>query len=104
MDTSGWIGLVNASDSLHDSATKVYHTKYTEGFSFVTRIGIMLETGNGLSSLSLRLAAAGLKLKLEKSERVEIVEIDKGLYEAGWKLYSERPTKIGELSIASALS
>ena len=53
----------------------------------------MLEVGNGLSSLRLRSSALGLKRKLEKSDRVEILEIDHDLYEAGWMLFAERTDK-----------
>lgn len=94
VDTSGWIGLVNTGDSLHEAATRAYHSKYIEGCLFVTHKGIMLETGNGLSALRLRSSALGLKRKLEKSERVEILEIDHDLYEAGWRLFAERPDKV----------
>jgi uncharacterized protein len=93
VDTSGWIGLVNTSDSLHDSANRAYQSKYIEGCLFVTHLGIMLETGNGLSALRLRSSALGLKRKLEKSERVEILDIDSDLYEAGWELFAKRPDK-----------
>ncbi len=93
VDISGWIGLVNISDSLHESASSSYHSNYVDGCYFVTHSGIMLEMGNSLSSVRLRTSALGLKQKLEKSERVEIVEIDQNLYQAGWNLFSERPDK-----------
>ena len=93
VDTSGWIGLVSTSDYLHESATRIYQAKYVGGNYFVTHRGIMLETGNGLSSLQFRSSALGLRNKLEKSERVEILDINEDLYEAGWKLFSERPDK-----------
>jgi len=93
VDTSCWISLVNTSDSFHDSATRSYNSKYIEGCLFVTHQGIMLEVGNGLSAIRLRSSALGLKRKLEKSERVEILEIDHALYEAGWKLFAERSDK-----------
>lgn len=93
VDTSGWIGLVNSADSLHDSATRLYHSKYVEGCLFVTHSGIMLETGNGLSGLRLRLAGVAWKQKLEKSDRVEIIEIDRAIYEADWRLFGDRPDK-----------
>ncbi len=93
VDTSGWIALVIVSDSLHQEATQIYQSKYTEGCHFITHRGVMLEVGNSCSSLSLRSAAAGLKNKLEKSNRVRVLEIDEELYEAGWKLYAERPDK-----------
>ena len=93
VDTSGWIGLVSTSDYLHESATRIYQAKYVGGNYFVTHRGIMLETGNGLSSLQLRSSALGLRNKLEKSERVEILDINEDLYGAGWNLFSERPDK-----------
>lgn len=93
VDTSCWIGLVNISDSLHVSATSSYRSKYSQGCHFVTHSGIILETGNGLSGRSLRLAAVALRQKLEKSDRVEIVDIDQDIYEAGWRLFGARPDK-----------
>lgn len=93
VDTSCWVGLVNSSDSLHDLATQAYHKNYIQGCHFVTHTGVLLETGNGLSSLRLRQAALSLKRKLEASEIVEIVEIDNDLYEAGWRLFAERLDK-----------
>ncbi len=93
VDTSGWIGLVNISDFLHPAVTQIYQSKYAEGYNFVTHQGILLECGNGLSGLRLRQSAVGLKNKLEKSNRVEIRQVDDELYEAGWKLYASRPDK-----------
>ncbi|MBA2495453.1 MAG: type II toxin-antitoxin system VapC family toxin [Acidobacteria bacterium] len=93
VDTSGWIALVNISDSFHQKATKVYQARYAEGSRFVTHQGIMLEVGNGLSSIRLRPMAIGLKNKLEKSTRYEQISIDEKLYEAGWSLYTERLDK-----------
>ena len=93
VDTSGWIALVNVSDSFHRRATEIYQLKYKEGNRFVTHQGVMLEVGNGLSSVRLRPMAIGLKNKLKKSKRYEQISIDEELYEAGWKLYAERPDK-----------
>ncbi len=93
VDTSGWIGLVNKSDALHLKANEVYQAKQKLGFKFLTHQGILLETGNGLSSLKLRSGAIGLKRKLQNSELVQTLEIDVEIYEAGWKLFSERLDK-----------
>lgn len=68
VDTSGWIALVNISDSFHRAATEIYQVKYAEGSHFITHQGIMLEVGNGLSSVRLRPMAIGLKKKLKKIE------------------------------------
>ncbi|MCY7346208.1 MAG: type II toxin-antitoxin system VapC family toxin [Pyrinomonadaceae bacterium] len=92
-DSSGWLGLVNTTDSVHQKATQIYDSKYAEGYNFITHQGILLEVGNSLSGLRLRQSAVGLKNKLEKSQRVEIRQLDNELYKAGWKLYAERTDK-----------
>ena len=92
-DSSGWLGLVNTTDSFHEKATRIYDSKYAEGCNFITHQGILLEVGNSLSSLRFRQSAVGLKNKLEKSHRVEVRQLDDELYEAGWQLYAERTDK-----------
>ncbi len=91
VDTSGWLALIVTSDSRHQEATQIYQSKYAEGCNFVTHQGVMLEVGNSCSSIRSRAAAVGLKNKLAESHRVQVLEIDDELYEAGWKLYAERP-------------
>ena len=92
-DSSGWLGLVNTTDSFHEKATRIYDSKYAEGCNFITHQGILLEVGNSLSGLRFRQSAVGLKNKLEKSHRVEVRQLDDELYEAGWQLYAERTDK-----------
>jgi uncharacterized protein len=111
VDTSGWISLVNKSESCHQKATEIYQAKYVEGYRIITHYGVMLETGNGLSNFRLRQMAVSLKRKLDNSPRIEQVEIDEELYQAGWKLYAERLDKdwgvvdcISFIVIASVLS
>ncbi len=93
VDTSGWLALVNLSDSLHAIATNIYNERFAAGWNFVTHAGVMLEVGNGLSRARFRHLAIGLKSRLEASARVEIVSLPDDLYQAGWKLYEERPDK-----------
>jgi hypothetical protein len=93
VDTSAWLALVNRSDSLHETATQIYNERFAAGWRFLTHTGVMLEVGNGLSRARLRHLAVGLKSRLDGSNRVEIISITDDLYEAGWKLYKERPDK-----------
>lgn len=93
IDTSGWIALVNLSDSLNRKAAQVYAEKYKEGNRFVTHQGIILEVGNSLSGIHLRQTAIGLKEKIENSSRIEEIEINNELYQTAWKLYAERLDK-----------
>jgi uncharacterized protein len=93
VDTSGWIALVNRSDSLHAAATLVYNERFSQGWNFVTHVGVMLEVGNGLSMIRLRRLAVQLKSRLDASARVVIEPLDDDLYEAGWQLYESRADK-----------
>lgn len=103
VDTSGWIALVNRSDSLHAAASQVYNERFNQGWSFVTHAGVLLEVGNGLSTARLRHLAVQLKARLVASARVEIEPLSDDLYEAGWNYMKTALTKIGESWTASAL-
>ena len=93
VDTSGWIALVNRSDTLHPTAKKIYDERLAAGWSFVTHTGVMMETGNGLSLVKLRTLAVRLKNRLDASSRIEIISVSDSLYEAGWQLYENRQDK-----------
>lgn len=93
VDTSGWIALVNRSDSLHAAATHVYNERFNQGWNFVTHVGVLLEVGNGLSTARLRHLAVQLKSRLAASACVGIELIRADLYEAGWELYESRADK-----------
>ncbi len=92
-DTSGWLALVIKSDFLHGKAVEVYQKLLNQNFNFVTHDGILLEVGNGLSSVKARNTALRLKEKIENSKRIELVSLSPELIEAGWNLYAERPDK-----------
>jgi uncharacterized protein len=93
VDTSGWIGLINKSDEIYQKASEVYQLKRDKGYTFLTHRGILLETGNSLSSIRLRESVIGLKKKLDNSDLVETVEITDEFYESGWELFAERLDK-----------
>lgn len=92
-DTSGWLALVVKSDYLHEKAIKIYRELLDKTCNFVTHGGILLEIGNGLSSVNSRSTVLKLKESVEKSARIELVSLSDELLEAGWELYAERPDK-----------
>ena len=92
-DTSGWLALVVKSDFLHEKAVEVYQKLLNKNSDFVTHDGILLEVGNGLSSVKARVTAVKLKENIENSSRIELVSLTPELIEAGWELYAERLDK-----------
>jgi hypothetical protein len=93
VDTSGWLALVNRSDALHEAATDIYNERFAAGWVFVTHAGVMLEVGNGLSRARSHHLAVKLRSRLNASTRIQIESLTNDLYEAGWRLYEERPDK-----------
>jgi len=92
-DTSGWLALVVKSDFLHEKAINIYRELLDKNCNFITHGGILLEIGNGLSSINSRSTVLKLKESIEKSARIELVSLSDELIAAGWKLYAERPDK-----------
>lgn len=93
VDTSGWIALLNGSDSLHQAAVACFKKLAADRVSLFTTSLVLAETGNGLSASSSRHMMAKLRLRLLTSRRIEIVHIDAALFERGWDLYEQRPDK-----------
>lgn len=93
VDTSGWLALVNRSDLLHESATKIYNEYLDDGWHVVTHAGILLETGNSLSRIKLRHLAIKLKNRIDSSAIIESISLSDQLIEDGWRLYSQRLDK-----------
>lgn len=63
LDTSGWLALINASESSHEQARKLWLELMHENRRVVLSDWIIAETGNGLARLQTR-----------KSQFVQIVE------------------------------
>ena len=93
VDASGWIALVNANDTLHHESVRLFQQRLNDGRGFVTSSVVLLEVGNWLSPVPLRRLASGLAERIERSSRVQVVELTPELYRKGWQLYRERPDK-----------
>lgn len=102
VDTSGWLALLNRADALHATATKTYGERFAAGWDVVTHDGILLEVGNGLSSVRLRHHAVSWKERLATSAHVTVINLSAELHEAGWQLYAARPDK--DWSIVDCIS
>ncbi|MBI4744997.1 MAG: PIN domain-containing protein [Deltaproteobacteria bacterium] len=63
------------------------------GFCFVTTTAVLNETANALSEPCFRQSVVEFYNRLQISSRVNIVFVDKSLWDKGWKLYEQRPDK-----------
>jgi len=102
VDTSGWIALINRSDALHVTATRIYNDRFAAGWDFITHAGVMLEVGNGLSLVRFRHLAVQLKARIDASSRIEVIALTEERYEAGWQMYANRSDK--DWSIVDCIS
>ena len=93
IDTSGWVALLNRSDSLHPAAISCFQRLAVDRASLVTTSMVLAETGNGLSSLSSRHLMWKLRRRLSNSQSIELIHIDAALFKRGWDLYEQRPDK-----------
>lgn len=93
VDASGWIALVNRNDALHSQAVRIYQQRLDEGRGFVTSSVVLLEVGNWLSPIPLRHLASGLVDRIERSRRIEVVQLTPEICLKGWQLYAQRPDK-----------
>jgi uncharacterized protein len=84
------LAVSNERDSAHERA--VAASKEMEGLLVATD-WILTETADALCDPVNRTACAEFLDDLRSSSRVEIVPASRGLFNAGWSLYRERPDK-----------
>jgi uncharacterized protein len=93
VDTSAWLALINKTDILHSKAKKLRDQLLKNRSELIVTDYILVETANALSRIPFRKAAIQLISSLQSSGNVQIIEIDKKLFQEAWSLYSERIDK-----------
>jgi len=93
VDTVGWIASLNRSDNLHSAAVRCFQFLAQSNTPLLTTSLVLAEIGNGLSRLPLRHLMTPFRQRLQQSKRIEIVHVDRSLFERGWSLYEQRPDK-----------
>lgn len=93
VDTSAWLALINESDADHAKARAV-RDKLLQGKKrfFVTDY-IIVEIANSLCKVRWKSKAVKLVNSIRETEHIEVVEIDKGICEEAWQMYSSRTDK-----------
>ena len=87
VDTSAWLALVNKSDVFHRRAKEVRDELVKNKAKFLLTNLIIVEIANCLSRLPFRSAAIQLIESIEASKEIQVVEIDREIYDEAWKLY-----------------
>ena len=86
VDTSFILALINERDQYHDQAQKLSF-KFEQSF-LVTTVPILLEIGNALASGFRKEANAVISL-MRNSSRVELVELDAGIFQKALDIYEK---------------
>lgn len=86
VDTSFVLALINERDQFHDHAAALSHR--FENLSLTLTDAVLLEIGNALAK-DFREEGVAIIKALRNSKRVEVVEIDKRLFEQGLELYEK---------------
>jgi predicted nucleic acid-binding protein len=93
LDTNGWLALLNASDSLHASATEAWLTVGRSQNRIVLTDWIVAETGNGLARAKATSRFGEAVERVLESARAEIVFVDQSLLEQAVQMYHHHSDK-----------
>lgn len=102
VDTVAWLALTNKSDDLHAEAQKVRDKLVKHQVQFVVTDYVLVEIANALSKIPFRSAVVQLITFIQQSENIRIFEVDKGIFNEAWDLYSTRMDK--EWSMTDCIS
>ena len=90
VDTSFILALINERDQYHDQAQRLSFN-FEQSF-LVTTAAVLLEIGNALASAFRKEAITIISL-LRNSDRVEVVDLDTGLFEKALEMYAKYTDK-----------
>lgn len=91
VDTSFVLALINVRDQYYDQAAAL--SSRFDSSLLITTDAVLLEIGNALAK-DFRKEAVEVINVLRNSKRVEVVQIDEGLFEKGLKVYEKYSDKI----------
>lgn len=90
LDTSFTIALINDRDQYHEKAQEIAPTYFRD--YLITTDAVLLEIGNALAK-DFRTEAATVIKTLRNSNKTEVVEISRNLFENGFNLYEKYTDK-----------
>ena len=93
VDTSAWLALANKKDIWHEKARIIRDELIARKCKFFVTDYIIIEVGNSLSRASFYKTAVNLIDSIILSSSVEIIWIDMGLFQHGWRYFKKYEDK-----------
>jgi predicted nucleic acid-binding protein len=104
LDTNGWLAVLNASDSLHSTASAAWAALLDRGSRVVLTDWIVAETGNGLARSGARNSFAAAVQLIRASPHARLVPVTQPLFDRALDLFTRRADKTwGLIDCASFL-
>jgi hypothetical protein len=100
--TSALLALINKTDHLHHRARGVRDDLLKQPFRFFVTDYILVEIANALSRIPFRKAVVQLISFIQSSDDIQVIQIDKDVFQEAWRLYSERLDKQWSLTDRSS--
>ena len=102
VDTSAWVALINEADTDHVKAKTIRDKLLRSKKRFLITKYIIVEIANSLCKTRWRAHAVKLIKAIHDTESIEVIEVDKELFEEAWTMYSGRIDK--EWSLTDCVS
>lgn len=93
LDTNGWLALLNASDSLHASAHRVWSDLGATRYEVFLTDLVVAETGNGLARTPARRNLRAALERVRASAQARFVFVSAEQLDTALDLYDQRPDK-----------
>lgn len=93
LDTAYIYALFNTRDQWHEKAVEWEETLEAENRPLVTTQLVLVEIGNGLSSLRFRQQAARIIHNLEDNPLVDVISATPDAFARAFELFEQRPDK-----------
>ena len=90
VDTAAWIALLDADDTLHDAAERIWNQLLQQRSLLLTSDFVLLELADAFSTPSSRKQAIAFINNLWRSPAVRVIPLSRTLLEEGWALYGQR--------------
>lgn len=101
LDTAALLALANRRDNLHEQAKRIRTRLAKEQQAILTSEWVLVEFLNPLQRPPARTLACQMVEQLRQSRRVRILPVSTEDWQRGYRLYQERPDKVGLSLIAS---
>jgi predicted nucleic acid-binding protein len=93
VDTSAWIGLLNADDEYHEKFSTLFLELRNEKRPLVTTDWVFAETGNGLARVRARLRFPQIVNMFLQSPNCNLVRVDADVFRHALELYESASDK-----------